>query len=114
MERPVEQRVARLESHVEHIQSDVADLRIELRDRTSKLEQKIEKLDQKIERLDPKIGSLDDKFDHKFDLLRESQAELRLSMERSFTKIMLWGIALYIAMTGSLLGVMAKGFGWIR
>jgi phage shock protein A len=96
LERSMEERVTRLESHYEHIQADVADVKADIR-----------RLDQKI--------------DGKFDSLKDSVSELRLAteksfnnMERSFHKLTLWGLTLYLALASSLLGVMAKGFGWIK
>jgi peptidoglycan hydrolase CwlO-like protein len=80
LERIVEERVARLEAHVENIQSDVSDIKADMR------------------QLDQKVNSL-----------KESQSELRVSMDRSFTKLIL----LLLALAASLLSVMAKGFGWI-
>jgi len=88
-EKTVEERVTRLESHVEHIQADIAEIKIDVR-------------------------RLDETIDGRFNSLKDSVADLRLSMERSFTRITLWGLTLYFALAASLLGVMAKGFGWIH
>jgi predicted nucleic acid-binding Zn-ribbon protein len=77
LERTVEERIARLESHVEHIQTDVTQMKADIR-----------------------------RLDH-------SLSELRLAMEKSFSRLTLWGLMLYVALAASLLGVMAKGFGWI-
>jgi uncharacterized coiled-coil protein SlyX len=95
-ERSMEERITRLESNVEHIQADVAELKAGVR------------------RLDQKIDRLDDKLDDKFGSLKDCVSELRLSMERSFHKLTLWGLTLYLALASGLLGVMAKGFGWIK
>jgi uncharacterized coiled-coil protein SlyX len=91
----MEERITRLECHVEHIQADITGLKVD------------------VHRLDEKIDRLDAKFDQKCDSLKDSVSELRLSMEKSFSKLTLWGLTLYIALAASLLGVMAKGFGWI-
>jgi hypothetical protein len=95
-ERTVEERIARLESHVEHIQFDITDLKADVR------------------RLDQKLDGLEQKFDGKFESLKDSVFELRLTMEQGFVRITYWGLGLYVALAGGLLGVMAKGFGWIR
>jgi predicted nuclease with TOPRIM domain len=84
-ERSMEERATRLESHFEHIQTDVTEMKADIR-----------------------------RLDQKFDSLKDSVSELRLSMERSFHKFTLWGLTLYFALATSLLGVMAKGFGWIK
>jgi uncharacterized coiled-coil protein SlyX len=78
LERTVEARIARLESHVEHIQSDITEIKSD-------------------------VLRLDQKLDQKFDSLRDS-----------LTKLTVWALTLYCALAASLLGVMAKGFGWIK
>ena len=92
----MEERVTRLESHFEHIQDDIAELKVDIRRLDQKIDQKFEKVDQR------------------FDSLKDSVAELSLTTERSFHKLMLWGLTLYLALASGLLGVMAKGFGWIK
>jgi uncharacterized protein (UPF0335 family) len=85
LERPVEERVSRLESHVEHIRSDISEIKTNMKE-----------------------------LDHKVDAMKDSMFEFRLATERSFSRLTIWGITLYIALAGSMLGVMAKGFGWIK
>jgi predicted RNase H-like nuclease (RuvC/YqgF family) len=92
LERTVEERIARLESHVEHMQTDITEMKTDIR-----------RLDQKFDSIKDSIADL-----------RLSNSELRLSMERSFTKLTQWGFTLYIALAAGLLGVMAKSFGWIK
>ena len=95
VERTMEARIARLESHTEHIQSDVAEIKTDIR------------------RLDLRIESLDQKLNQKCDFLKDSLYELRLSTEKSFARLTLWALTLYIMLAATLLGVMAKGFGWV-
>ena len=99
----MEERVTRLESHFEHIQDDIAELKVDIRRLDQKIDQKFEIIDRKFE-----------KVDQRFDSLKDSVAELSLTTERSFHKLMLWGLTLYLALASGLLGVMAKGFGWIK
>jgi septal ring factor EnvC (AmiA/AmiB activator) len=89
LERTVEDRVARLESHVEHIQTDITEIKTNVR-------------------------RLEEKLDQRSDSLKDSISALHLSMEKSFFKLTWWGFTLYFALATSLLGVMAKSFGWIN
>jgi predicted RNase H-like nuclease (RuvC/YqgF family) len=85
LERTVEARISRLESHVEHIQSDITEMKANIL-----------------------------RLDHKFDSLRDSLSEFRLATEKTFARLTLWALALYFTLAASLVGVMAKGFGWIK
>lgn len=107
LERPVEERLARLESHVEHMQSDIVEIKTDIR----RLDQKI---DSAKDSLNQNIKSVKDSLEHKIEAVEEKVVESRLAMERSFSKLTLWGFTLYVALAASLLGVMAKGFGWIK
>lgn len=57
-EKPVEQRVARIEAHVEHIQSDVTDLKVDFR----RLAARVEVLQDKMH---DGFAALNDKIDRK-------------------------------------------------
>jgi HAMP domain-containing protein len=81
LERTVEERIARLQIHAEHVQADLTEIKTDMRDMKTDIRR-----------------------------LEHSVSDLRLSMERSFTRLMLGAFAL----AASLLGVMAKGFGWIN
>ncbi len=83
-EAAVEERVARLETHVEHIRSDLSDVKIHVRE----------------------LGHHVRELDHKVD-------SFRLALEQSLLKATVWALGLYFALATTLLGVMAKGFGWI-
>jgi predicted RNase H-like nuclease (RuvC/YqgF family) len=85
LESPVAERITRLEAHVENIRDDITDMKAGM-----------QRMDQKI------------------DTLRDSLFEFRLSMERSLWRLTHWGVALHATLAATLLGVMAKGFGWIR
>jgi hypothetical protein len=76
-------RVARIESDVQHIKEVTTDVRVELR------------------RTNDKIDALDTKFDGKLDGLKDKLHSLTV-----------WALLLYIALAGSLLTVLAKGFKW--
>jgi phage shock protein A len=130
LERPLEERVARLEANVEHIQKDVSDVKIDLR----RLNDKIDSVDQK---LSAKIDSVDQKLSAKIDSVKDSVAALAINMERSFANVekrfteferrftdfeksfaalhsarafdRVW----WLLMSGALLGVMARAFKWI-
>lgn len=96
MERSVEERIASLHSDVEHVQADVTELKAG------------------VYRLDQKIDGVDQRLSAKIDGLKDSLLDLRLAMEKSFSRLRLWALTLYFALAVGLLGVMAKGFGWIK
>lgn len=83
-DNPMEARIARLESDVSHIQTDVADMKVDLRS------------------LRDKLDDLSVRFSGKFDELRGEMHSTRV-----------WGFGLFITMTGTMLTVMARGFGWL-
>ena len=83
-EAAVEERVARLETHVEHIRGDLSDVKMQVRE-----------LGRDLRDLDRKVDSF------------------RLVFEQSLFKATVWALSLYFALAATLLGVMAKGFGWI-
>ena len=131
-------QVAELRADVRHIQSDVTDIKADLRitnqrldsfrkepgDWSDKLDQKLEsfrkeaggrsdKLDQKLDSFRKEAGDrsdkLDQKFDQKFDLLKKDIGEVKDSLASA----KVWALGLYIALTGSLLYVLARGFKWL-
>jgi peptidoglycan hydrolase CwlO-like protein len=84
-------QIAELRSDVRHIQSDVSDIKAELRAWHPRIESLEKKMDARFERMDQKIDSLKD----------------------SLSSAKIWALGLYIALTGSLLFVMAHGFKWL-
>jgi uncharacterized coiled-coil protein SlyX len=80
----MEARIARLESDVAHLRTDVADIKLDVRT------------------LRDKMDAMAERFDTKFDGLKDSIASAKV-----------WALILYLALAGSMLGVMARGFGWI-
>ena len=106
MSDQLEVRVARIESDVEHIKTVTTDLRAEVR-RTN---DKIDALDKKVE---GKLDALDKKFDGKFDALDKKFDGKFDSLINKLHSATIWAILLYVALAGTLLGVLAKGFKWI-
>jgi hypothetical protein len=80
----MEVRIARLESDVAHLCADVSDIKADLRTRFDRVDTRIDALAAKLDRLNDGIST---------------------------AKIS--GLLLYFALAGTMLGVMARGFGWI-
>ena len=80
----MEARIARLEADVAHLRTDVADIKLDLRSR-------FDKVDARMDRTDAKV-----------DAIKDSLASGKV-----------WALILYFALASSLLGVMARGVGWI-
>ena len=94
-EKPMEARIARIESDVAHMRTDIADIKVDLRSVRDKLDSTAERLDAKIdtfsERLDKKIDGVYEKLDAKIDGLKDiiSRAQVR-------------AVLLYVALAGSM------------
>jgi chromosome segregation ATPase len=120
----VEERMARLESDVAHIRSDVADIKTDLRKQSDRIDSLRGELHRLRDRLEDKIEALRVSVDDKIEALRlsvEGKIEaLRLSVEgkidalsQRLSRAMVWALLLYIALASALLGVLARGFGWL-
>jgi hypothetical protein len=85
-EQPMEidARIALLESEVAHVRSDVSDIKTDLRAR-------FDRVDTRLDRVDTRIDAL----------------------IQSVSRAQVWALMLYIALAGAILGVMARGFGWL-
>ena len=106
MSDQIEVRVARIESDVQHINEVTTDLRVELRRTNERIDgtnKRIEEVrDVLTKKIDDKSDALEKKFDNKFDGLKDK-----------LHSVTVWALLLYIALAGTLLTVLAKGFKWI-
>jgi predicted nuclease with TOPRIM domain len=109
-----------LRADVRHIQSDTTDIKADLRATNQRLDALSQKTDERFDRLEQNIDErfdksdarvnerfqkVDDRFErleHKFDQLKDSLASAKI-----------WALGLYIALSGSLLYVLAHGFKWL-
>ena len=112
----LEVRVARIESDVQHIKEVTTDLRVELRRTNDKIDALDAKVDEKFSALDTKFdgkfSALDTKFEGKFGAL-DAKIEGKLDgLKDKLHSLTVWALLLYIALAGSLLTVLAKGFKW--
>jgi hypothetical protein len=129
----LEVRVARIESDVQHIKEVTTDLRVELRRTNDKIDALDVKVDGKFSAVDGKFSAVDGKFsaleakvdgkfsavDGKFSALegkvdgKFSTLEAKLDgLKDKLHSVTVWALLLYIALAGSLLTVLAKGFKW--
>lgn len=109
LEKPVEERITRLEVNVEHITSDVADLKSEVR----RVNDKIDGAEQ---RLSDKIDAVDKKQSARSDSLAEALAKLTLTVEKAFADAKLaraYDRVWWLLMSGALLSLMARALHWI-
>ena len=104
----LEVRVARIESDVQHIKEVTTDLRVELRRTNDKIDALDVKVDGKFSAVDGKFSALDAKVDGKFSALEGKLDGLKDKLH----SVTVWALLLYIALAGSLLAVLAKGFKW--
>jgi predicted nucleic acid-binding Zn-ribbon protein len=94
-EEPViEERVARLEEKVEHIQSDVSEIKTDVR-----------RSNDKIDAVNQKVDDFRVSVEKSFAAVGERIADLKTG--RAYDRV--W----WLLIAAALLGVMAKGFGWI-
>jgi outer membrane murein-binding lipoprotein Lpp len=80
----MEARIAHLESDVAHLRSDVGDIKVDVR-----------ALNSKIDDVDHRLGA-------KIEAVKDSIAAAKI-----------WALTLYIAFAAALLGILARGFGWV-
>lgn len=113
MSDQIEVRVARIESDVQHINEVTTDLRVELRRTNERIDgtnKRIEEVrDVLTTKIDDKSDALEKKFDGKFDALDKKFDSLKDKLHA----VTVWALLLYIALAGTLLTVLAKGFKWI-
>jgi predicted RNase H-like nuclease (RuvC/YqgF family) len=102
MDEPIQVQIARLESDVQHIQRDVADIKVDLR-----------RTNERIDETNNRIDLLRDKLDQKIESLREDLTQKIDGLRHDIASIKVWAMGLYVALAGSMLLVMAKGFKWI-
>ena len=108
-ERPMEARIARLESDVAHLRTDVADIKVDVRSLRDKMDATAERIDAKF-----------DAFRDSIDSVKESVSALEISVGNSISSLKdsigaatNRAFVLYIALAAAMFGTMARGFGWI-
>jgi hypothetical protein len=91
----MEARIARIESDVAHLRTDVAEFKTEVRTR-------LDRMDSRMDRLEAKLDAFKDETHAGFAALKDriAAAEVRT-------------LLLHFTLTAGMLGVMARGFGWI-
>jgi uncharacterized coiled-coil protein SlyX len=113
MSDQLEVRVARIESDVQHINEVTTDLRVELRrtnDRIDVTNKRIEEVrDVLTTKIDDRFNALDKKIDDRYNALDKKFDSLKDKLH----SVTVWAVLLYIALAGTLLTVLAKGFKWI-
>ena len=117
MDEQVQAQIARLEANVSHIQTDVADIKVDLRRTNDKVDRLREDLTQKIEGvredLTQKIEGVRGDLTQKIEGVRVDLTGKIDGVREDLTAMKIWALGMYLALAGSLLFVMAKGFKWI-
>ena len=120
----MEARIARLESDVANLRTNMADMTINVRSLGDKMDDMNARFDTKFDATKHSIDDVTEKLSEVKDGLTASISEVRVSVallearliatfENDLAKVAAWGLTLYIALTGAMLGAMARGFGWI-
>lgn len=109
----VEARIATVESDVRHIRSDIAEIKVDIRRLDDKIEGVRTSLDGKIESLrtslEGRIEGVRTELGGRIDGVQRDIRELTAS----FASAKVWALLLYFGLAATLLGVMARGFGWL-
>jgi outer membrane murein-binding lipoprotein Lpp len=115
----MEARIARIESDVAHLNSDVGEIKLDLRALRDKVDTIDARLTDKIDGLATVTQRIDsatmhlaeraDRHEPKIDLLRDDTAALRSEIASA----KYWGLAFGMTLSGVMLTVMARGFGWL-
>jgi hypothetical protein len=98
----MEARIARLESDVSHVRSDLGEIKVDLRALRDKVDSVEKLVHDKFDSLRREIGGLRGDNGGEFTSLRSEIASMKV-----------WGLTLIMTMTGVMLTVMARGFGWL-
>jgi chromosome segregation ATPase len=123
MDETIQAQIARLASDVQHVQTDVADIKVDLR----RVDDKLAAMNGQIAGVDARVYQVEQKLTEKIDGVRIGLTEriegVRTGLTADMTKefaalrkdissMKVWALTLYVALAGSLLFVMAKGFKW--
>jgi chromosome segregation ATPase len=120
-------QVAELRADVRHIQSDTTDIKADLRITNQRIDALSERVDQRFESfgqmVDQRFESFGQKVDQRFEKVdqrfekvdqRFEQVDQRLNeLKDSLASAKVWALGLYIALSGSLLYALARGFKWL-
>ena len=87
-----------MRSDIRHLQSDVTDIKADQRIRFDKIDARFDKIDARFDKADDRVASIE-----------KGLAEIKVSL--SSAKV--WAIGLYVALAGTMLYVMARGFKWL-
>jgi predicted nuclease with TOPRIM domain len=102
-------QIAELRADVRHIQSDTTDIKAELRATNQRIDSLRQGTDERFEKLNQRIDGRFEKVDDRFGKLEQKFDELKDSLASA----KVWALGLYIALSGSLLYVLARGFKWL-
>jgi hypothetical protein len=91
----LEIQVAELRADVRHVQSDTTEIKAELRATATELKGELRATNQRID-------SLSESVNKRIDDLKDSLASAKI-----------WALGLYVALSGSMFYVMARGFKWL-
>ena len=112
MDEAIQAQIARLASDVQHVQTDVADIKVDLR----RVDDKLATLNGYIAGVDARVYQVEQKLTEKIEGLRTGlTAEFTkefAALRKDVSSMKVWALTLYVALSGSLLFVMAKGFKW--
>ncbi|HTQ37360.1 MAG TPA: hypothetical protein VMH77_10035 [Steroidobacteraceae bacterium] len=113
----MEARVARIESDAAHLCMDMAEVRQDVRALRDKLDGAEIRLTEKVEsleaRLTGKMDSLEVRLAARMDAMGQDMKEMDVRLTRGIGRAEVRGVLLYITGFGSVLGLMAHGFGWL-
>lgn len=115
-ERPVEERVARLEANVEHIRSDISEMKTDIRGIRGEMKDIRGEMKEMDLRLSAKIDSSNQQMITRTDNLKDAMTTLALTMEKGFASLRVSRMAdrvWWLLMSAGLLAVIGRAFKWI-
>jgi hypothetical protein len=101
----IEERVARLESNIEHIKTDVSEMKLDIREMRhdiAGLRGEIGGLELRTEK---SLAALSERINESFAKVHDSIASLKIGRVADRVG--------WLLTAGVILGVMARGFGWL-
>ncbi|HEY6927402.1 MAG TPA: hypothetical protein VI653_28260 [Steroidobacteraceae bacterium] len=115
----VDQRFDKMDARFQKVDErfDQMDARFQKADeRFDQMDARFQKVDERFDQMDARFQKADERIDDRFDKVGDRFGSLDkeiAGLKGSIASAKIWALGLYVALAGTMLGVMARGFKWI-